>query len=197
MKCPLEDTMFLSQLPYVPLGDLRAVVSYPSEPGDIPDRDLQTVLAKVALGHLVIRLNEVQDWAKVLSPGEQQRIAFARVLLHKPQAVFMDEATSALDEGLEYTLYTLLRIELPRHDRRQRQPPANRRAAPRTGTRAARRRRVAASARWRAISPSRCRRFRPSARPGRIASRHGNVHALPGLGRRADHVGAVGGESLD
>ena len=113
MKCPLEKTMFLSQLPYVPLGDLRAVVSYPSEPGDIPDVDLQEMLAKVALGHLVIRLNEVQDWAKVLSPGEQQRIAFARVLLHKPQAVFMDEATSALDEGLEFTLYQLLRRELP------------------------------------------------------------------------------------
>ncbi|MDT5018894.1 MAG: vitamin B12/bleomycin/antimicrobial peptide transport system ATP-binding/permease protein, partial [Mycobacterium sp.] len=95
MKCPLDNTMFLSQLPYVPLGDLRAVVSYPSEPGDIPDVVLQETLAKVSLGHLVIRLNEVQDWAKVLSPGEQQRIAFARVILHKPQAVFMDEATSA------------------------------------------------------------------------------------------------------
>jgi putative ATP-binding cassette transporter len=113
MKCPLEKTMFLSQLPYVPLGDLRAVVSYPSEPGEISDAELQAVLGKVALGHLVIRLNELQDWAKVLSPGEQQRIAFARVILHKPQAVFMDEATSALDEGLEYTMYQLLKRELP------------------------------------------------------------------------------------
>jgi putative ATP-binding cassette transporter len=113
MKCPLEKTMFLSQLPYVPLGNLRAVVSYPAEPGTIPDEELQTALAKVALGHLVIRLNEGHDWSKVLSPGEQQRIAFARVILHKPQAVFMDEATSALDEGLEYTLYQLLRRELP------------------------------------------------------------------------------------
>ncbi|MCT7661992.1 ABC transporter ATP-binding protein/permease [Mycobacterium deserti] len=113
MKCPLENTMFLSQLPYVPLGDLRAVVSYPAEPGTISDEDLQTVLAKVALGHLVIRLNEGQDWSKVLSPGEQQRIAFARVILQKPQAVFMDEATSALDEGLEFTMYELLRRELP------------------------------------------------------------------------------------
>ena len=113
MKCPLEKTMFLSQLPYVPLGDLRAVVSYPSEPGEISDAELQAVFGKVALGHLVIRLNELQDWAKVLSPGEQQRIAFARVILHKPQAVFMDEATSALDEGLEYTMYQLLKRELP------------------------------------------------------------------------------------
>jgi putative ATP-binding cassette transporter len=113
MRCPLDRTMFLSQLPYVPLGDLRAVVSYPAEPGEIADVDLQQALAKVALGHLVIRLTEVADWAKVLSPGEQQRIAFARVLLHRPQAAFMDEATSALDEGLEFTLYERLRNELP------------------------------------------------------------------------------------
>jgi vitamin B12/bleomycin/antimicrobial peptide transport system ATP-binding/permease protein len=113
MRCPIDRTMFLSQLPYVPLGDLRAVVAYPAEPAEIADVDLQQALAKVALGHLIIRLNEVADWAKVLSPGEQQRIAFARVLLHKPQAVFMDEATSALDEGLEFTLYRQLRTELP------------------------------------------------------------------------------------
>jgi putative ATP-binding cassette transporter len=113
MRCPLDGTMFLSQLPYVPLGNLRAVVSYPAEAGDIPDTVLQETLAKVALGHLVIRLNEEQDWAKVLSPGEQQRVAFARVLLTRPKAVFMDEATSALDEGLEFTMYELLRTELP------------------------------------------------------------------------------------
>jgi putative ATP-binding cassette transporter len=105
--------MFLSQLPYVPLGDLRAVVSYPAPPGEIPDRDLQRTLARVALGHLIIRLNELQDWAKVLSPGEQQRIAFARVLLARPKAVFLDEATSACDEGLEFQLYEALRDALP------------------------------------------------------------------------------------
>ena len=59
------------------------------------------------------RLDEDQDWAKVLSPGEQQRIAFARVLLTKPKAVFLDESTSAVDEGLEFALYDLLRKELP------------------------------------------------------------------------------------
>jgi putative ATP-binding cassette transporter len=108
-----HSTMFLSQLPYVPLGDLRAVVSYPAKPGEIDDAGLVTVLTKVALPHLGERLDEVQDWAKVLSPGEQQRIAFARILLTKPEAVFMDEATSALDEGLEFALYQLLRSELP------------------------------------------------------------------------------------
>jgi vitamin B12/bleomycin/antimicrobial peptide transport system ATP-binding/permease protein len=115
LTCPEEanETMFVSQMPYVPLGDLRAVVSYPAASGDIPDAQMQEVLVKVALGHLVIRLDEVQDWAKVLSPGEQQRVAFARILLTKPRAVFLDEATSALDEGLEYTLYQLVRSELP------------------------------------------------------------------------------------
>ncbi len=65
------------------------------------------------LPHLVDRLHDEEDWAKVLSPGEQQRVAFARILLTKPQAVFMDEATSAVDEGLEYALYQLIRTELP------------------------------------------------------------------------------------
>ena len=105
--------MFLSQLPYVPLGDLRAVVSYPGEPGDIPDGELRAMLTKVALPHLVDRLDDTEDWAKVLSPGEQQRVAFARILLTKPKVVFLDEASSALDEGLETMLYTLVRTELP------------------------------------------------------------------------------------
>lgn len=115
LRRPLEDreSLFLSQMPYVPLGDLRTVVSYPAESGEIADEELQQVLAKVALPHLTGRLNEEQDWAKVLSPGEQQRIAFARILLTKPKAVFLDEATSALDEGLEYAVYDLVRTELP------------------------------------------------------------------------------------
>jgi putative ATP-binding cassette transporter len=112
---PLDDhgTMFLSQLPYVPLGDLRTVVSYPAESGQIPDAEIERVLAKVALTHLSSRLNEEADWAKMLSPGEQQRIAFARILLTRPKVAFLDEATSALDEGLEYAVYDLVRTELP------------------------------------------------------------------------------------
>lgn len=111
--CGPNETMFLSQMPYVPLGNLRAVVSYPNEEGDIDDRELQRRLRQVALPHLVDRLDEEEDWAKVLSPGEQQRIAFARVLLTKPKAVFLDESTSALDEGLEFLVYNLVRTELP------------------------------------------------------------------------------------
>jgi putative ATP-binding cassette transporter len=112
---PADDhaTMFVSQLPYLPLGDLRTVVSYPARSGEIADERLRDVLTRVSLPHLGDRLDEKQDWAKVLSPGEQQRIAFARVLLTRPEAVFLDEATSALDEGLEFALYQLLRTELP------------------------------------------------------------------------------------
>ena len=106
-------TMFLSQLPYVPLGDLRTVVAYPNSTDDITDAQLRDVLTTVALPHLVDRLDEVQDWAKVLSPGEQQRVAFARILLTRPEAVFLDESTSALDEGLELMLYQLVRERLP------------------------------------------------------------------------------------
>ena len=108
-----HQTMFLSQLPYVPLGDLRGVVCYPNSPTDISDAAVREALTKVALAPLAARLDEERDWAKVLSPGEQQRVAFARVLLAEPQAVFLDEATSALDEGLEFALYQLLRTDLP------------------------------------------------------------------------------------
>jgi vitamin B12/bleomycin/antimicrobial peptide transport system ATP-binding/permease protein len=111
--CGPNETMFLSQMPYVPLGDLRAVVTYPAKVGTIDDERLKYTLREVALPHLVDRLDEVLDWAKVLSPGEQQRIAFARILLTKPKVVFCDEATSALDEGLEFTCYQLVRTELP------------------------------------------------------------------------------------
>jgi putative ATP-binding cassette transporter len=106
-------TLFLSQVPYLPLGDLRTAVSYPAAPGAIPDETLRAVLRKVHLGHLVDRLDEEADWAKILSPGEQQRLAFARILLLEPQLVFLDEATSAVDEGLEHALYTLIRTEVP------------------------------------------------------------------------------------
>lgn len=108
-----HETMFLPQLPYVPLGDLRAVVSYPAGAGAFPDAEARRALNKVALWHLSDYLDETRDWAKVLCPGEQQRLAFARILLAKPKVVFLDEATSALDEELEAELYENLRTECP------------------------------------------------------------------------------------
>jgi len=108
-----NETMFLSQLPYVPLGTLRDVVCYPNTSADVSDETLRDTLTKVALSPLGDRLDEERDWAKVLSPGEQQRVAFARIFLTKPKAIFLDESTSALDSGLEHALYQMLRSELP------------------------------------------------------------------------------------
>lgn len=108
-----DAVMFVPQLPYLPLGDLRAAVTYPHPPGEFDDTAIQRALLDVALSPLMIRLGDSQDWAKVLSVGEQQRIAFARVLLAAPSAVFLDESTSAMDEGLEQMLYRLLRERLP------------------------------------------------------------------------------------
>ncbi|MGB8389572.1 ABC transporter ATP-binding protein/permease, partial [Mycobacterium sp.] len=115
LRCPdgHNDVMFVPQLSYLPLGNLRAVLSYPAREGEIDDRTLRHALVMVTLPNLITRLDDAQDWAKVLSPGEQQRIAFARILVAKPKAVFLDESTSALDEGLEFALYDLLRRELP------------------------------------------------------------------------------------
>ncbi|BDX32149.1 ABC transporter permease [Mycobacterium antarcticum] len=113
-RYPADDaTMFLPQLPYAPLGDLRTVVCYPATSESFGDSDIRSALDTVALGHLGSRLDETTDWSKVLSPGEQQRVAFARVLLNAPRAVFLDESTSALDEGQEFALYRTLREKLP------------------------------------------------------------------------------------
>lgn len=108
-----DGAMFVPQLPYLPVGDLRTVVSYPEPAGTYDDKVVQQSLLDVALSQLVIRLNDDQDWAKVLSVGEQQRIAFARILVCRPRTVFLDESTSAMDEGLEQMLYDLLRTRLP------------------------------------------------------------------------------------
>ncbi|TJZ74919.1 ABC transporter ATP-binding protein/permease [Rhodococcus oryzae] len=106
-------TLFLSQMPYLPLGDLRTAAAYPGTPDELDDESIREALRKVQLANLVDRLDEEADWAKILSPGEQQRIAFARILLIRPELVFLDEATSAVDEGLEYSLYSLIRTEVP------------------------------------------------------------------------------------
>jgi vitamin B12/bleomycin/antimicrobial peptide transport system ATP-binding/permease protein len=108
-----DDALFLSQQPYVPLGDLRTALAYPGPATGIDDDRAAAVLRQVQLPHLVDRLDEETDWSRRLSPGEQQRLGFARLLLVRPKVAFLDEATSALDEGMEHALYTLLREELP------------------------------------------------------------------------------------
>ncbi|WP_434642057.1 ABC transporter ATP-binding protein/permease [Achromobacter piechaudii] len=105
--------LFLSQRPYLPLGDLRSALAYPGQAQPQDDARLVDALRQVNLGHLSQRLDEVADWSRILSIGEQQRVAFARVLFNRPAIVFLDEATSATDEGLEHMLYSLLRSALP------------------------------------------------------------------------------------
>jgi putative ATP-binding cassette transporter len=103
--------LFLPQHPYQPLGDLRCQLLYPDTDREISDAELLLWLAKVNLGGLAERvggLDAALDWAKVLSAGEQQRLAFARALLAKPRYVLLDEATSALDDANEAHLYEQL-----------------------------------------------------------------------------------------
>ena len=106
-------TLFLPQKPYLPIGSLRDTVSYPGKPGEFSDEAIVAALRACELEGLVTQLDEQQHWGQQLSPGEQQRLAFARVLLHKPDWLFMDEATSALDEATEQEMYRLLNEHLP------------------------------------------------------------------------------------
>jgi putative ATP-binding cassette transporter len=110
---PMERMMFLPQRPYLPLGSLRGALSYPAEPGRFPDATIAEALEAVSLGQLVDRLDEEERWDRVLSLGEQQRLAFARLLLHRPAWIFMDEATAALDEANQDAMMTLVVERLP------------------------------------------------------------------------------------
>ncbi len=113
VELPNAKIAFMPQKPYFPLGKLRDAMLYPEAPGEIEDEDLRGALHKVGLDHLRGRLDEVERWDHILSGGEQQRVAFARILLHKPAWVFMDEATSALDEPGQANIMHLLAEELP------------------------------------------------------------------------------------
>ncbi|HEY0792528.1 MAG TPA: ABC transporter ATP-binding protein/permease [Chthoniobacterales bacterium] len=105
--------LFVPQSPYVPLGTLRAALLYPNgEEDGLPAEVFRAVLEEVGLGALAQELHWDQNWSGRLSIGEQQRLAFARILLAKPTVVFLDEATSALDHRAEAQLYTLLRAAL-------------------------------------------------------------------------------------
>ncbi|HEY1299028.1 MAG TPA: ABC transporter ATP-binding protein/permease [Stellaceae bacterium] len=101
--------LFLPQRPYLPLGSLANALAYPNDAAARPENELADALRAVGLGQLVDRLGEEANWAQRLSIGEQQRLAFARILLARPEIVFLDEATSALDEAAEMSLYRLLR----------------------------------------------------------------------------------------
>jgi putative ATP-binding cassette transporter len=107
-----QQSLFLPQKPYLPLGTLRSCLYYPRIPAQSDDQ-AAAILRRCHLAHLVARLDEDDDWTRILSLGEQQRLAFGRVLVNRPRVVFLDEASSAMDEGLEHAMYRLLRESLP------------------------------------------------------------------------------------
>ena len=111
--CPQHNTLFLSQRPYLPQGNLLTALYYPDTTENVDLAKITRILERVQLAHLQDRLEQEQDWSRILSLGEQQRLAFARLLLHKPKVAFLDEASASLDEGMEYAMYRLIREELP------------------------------------------------------------------------------------
>jgi putative ATP-binding cassette transporter len=109
---PLEEMFFLPQRPYLLLGTLREQLTYPDIARNVTDAELHEVLRQVNLADLAERFDgfdAIRDWEETLSPGEQQRLAFARLLLVKPRYAVLDEATSALDVHNEATLYNQLK----------------------------------------------------------------------------------------
>jgi len=110
---PAERYLFLPQKPYLPIGTLRDALSYPQASDVYPAERFAEILQTCRLSHLIPRLDESNHWQRMLSPGEQQRAAFARALLFAPRWLYLDEATSAMDEEDEAALYQALIDELP------------------------------------------------------------------------------------
>jgi len=109
----LKHLMFLPQRPYMVPGNLRDQLRYPDHNGNVDDDTIRRIVEQVNLSDVLVRvdgdLERVIDWTNVLSLGEQQRVAFARLFLRQPKFAFLDEATSALDEDNQSRLYGLLR----------------------------------------------------------------------------------------
>jgi putative ATP-binding cassette transporter len=105
--------LFLPQKPYLPIGSLKHAVSYPENADRFSAEEVADTLQRVGLPHLAGDLERSENWAHVLSGGEQQRVAFARALLNKPDWLFLDEATASLPEDAQDALYRLLKEKLP------------------------------------------------------------------------------------
>ena len=105
-------TMFMPQRPYLPLGTLRDAVTYPDASSQFDDADVRAALERVALDHLVDSLDQDKRWDKNLSLDEQQRLAFARLLLHAPNCVLLDDAMGALNEGHRRLVLSIFDQEL-------------------------------------------------------------------------------------
>jgi len=102
--------MFLPQKPYMSLGTLLEQIVYPRSSNEFSHKEILDALNRLSIGYLATDhgLNTTKDWGRVLSVGEQQRIAFTRVILNLPKLVILDEATSALDINNENMAYKLL-----------------------------------------------------------------------------------------
>ncbi len=107
------DVLAMPQRPYFPLGSLRQAIAYPLPAEQVPDVAIREALTAVGLDHLSQRLDEEADWSVLLSGGEQQRIAFARVLLRKPAVLMFDEPVSTLSDASGHDLYRMLISRLP------------------------------------------------------------------------------------
>jgi putative ATP-binding cassette transporter len=105
--------LLMPQQPYVPLGTLRRAAAYPVAADQVDDELVRTTLDEVGLGHFLPRLDEEDRWEGILSGGEKQRLAFARLLIGRPDIVVMDEATSALDPRSQEQLMQLVLERLP------------------------------------------------------------------------------------
>jgi putative ATP-binding cassette transporter len=114
VSVPMDAKMMLvPQRPYFPLATLAAAITYPAKAGTFDDAHLADTLTAVGLSGLIPRLHEEAHWNRMLSGGEQQRLAIARALLYAPDYLFLDEATAALDEAAEAMLYRVLQERLP------------------------------------------------------------------------------------
>src|SRR4029077_18717622 len=102
----------MPQKAYVPIGTLHRAATYPAPAKDKSEKEVAAALKKVGLGHLTDRIEEDAPWDQTLSGGEKQRLAFARIMLHKPDIIVLDEATSALDPDSQDKLMKLLADEL-------------------------------------------------------------------------------------
>jgi putative ATP-binding cassette transporter len=113
IQMPAASVLFLPQRPYIPLGTLRQVISYPAAPDAYDQAAYRQALEDAGLPGLEAHLDEDENWAQRLSGGEQQRVALSRALLAKPDWLFMDEATASLDPESEEDLYKILKKRLP------------------------------------------------------------------------------------
>ena len=110
---PRHSMEFMPQRPYLPLGTLRGAVTYPAGPDEYDNGKIEDSLRRVGLEEFVPLLDKEERWDKAMSLGQQQRLAFARLLLHRPSWIFLDEATAALDDENQGVVMSIFDEELP------------------------------------------------------------------------------------